>query len=240
MPSKQAIWVIGLALIVSACGSGGGGSPSGATPTTTTESQSGNLKLAKTKADISCTAASKDFLFYVTGDGKFYLCDGSALTEIDLKGKDGQNGKDGADGDDGMDIAAIYNLSSAAGDIETRYSNIYQFFTGGQLIKFSNGLRYFSGTFVGVEEYDDTTVGDPDMDTNSYYYTVSAYTKGAAIALNAEKIARTGSDLERRLFLNYDYAADNVEIWYDTDGDEVPEATDLKVETLGKTLVNLN
>ena len=236
MPSKHAIWVVGLALIVSACGSEGGGSPSGATPTTTTESQSGNLKLAKSKADISCTAASKDFLFYVTADGKFYLCDGSALTEIDLKGKDGQNGKDGDDGANGMDIAQIYNLSSSAGDIETRYSNIYHSFAGGQLIKFSNGLRYFTGIFSAYTEFSDSTMGD----TDSYYYTLSGYTKGTSTSISGEKIARQGSDTTRRLYLYHDYATESVEVWYDTDADEVLETTDLKIETLTKTLVNLN
>lgn len=104
-------------VFASACGSSKAVDNGGAAPSP--PQTSGNLKLAKSKVDITCNETVKNFLFYASADAKFYLCDGSALTEIDLKGKDGANGTDGTNGTDNQVSATLYCSGTTSGSSPT-------------------------------------------------------------------------------------------------------------------------
>lgn len=151
----------------------------------------------------------------------------------------GEDGEDGADGDAGMTISSIYNVSSSTTDFCTRWVNESCVIVSGRLTKFSNGIRLFSALWGHYQYYTDTTLSDPDQDRDYYFYEVSAYVKSGSNYVYIQKVARTGSDTDRWLFLVYDYTADSMEVWYDTTENNILDAGDLKIETLTKTIVNL-
>ena len=236
---KIAAILFAASFVVLGCGGGSGDKLTGGTPTTGAGGPS-NLQLAATKADITCNTAATNFIFYAKSESLFYLCDGTELSSIDLKGKDGAAGTDGAAGATGaagLTIAQMYHLTSAISDICTRYTNITCSFRGGTLIKYVGNLKYIEGGIVNYEEYVQANGTDLDTDTvvaDSFTYTTSglAYSK-------LTEIARTGSDTNRQLWIAYDNSTDSSELWYDLDNDGVLETTDEKIETLARSLVGL-
>ncbi|MCX6127508.1 MAG: hypothetical protein NTX25_00405, partial [Proteobacteria bacterium] len=144
-----------------ACGGGSGGGSG--TPAIAPN----NMKLISSKADIICDANAKNFIFYVSVDTKFYLCDGSALSEIDIKGKDGiagTNGAAGTNGTNGLTISEIWRFHTAtysgAQDVCTESSTSCYLGTI-QLTKFSDGSAFFSA--MGLMSRFDSSAAD------SYY-----------------------------------------------------------------------
>ncbi|RYE45643.1 MAG: hypothetical protein EOP48_22055 [Sphingobacteriales bacterium] len=219
-----------LSLMSFSCGGGGGGSGGGEDAAVTTLS---NMKMAGSKADISCNAAAKDFMFYVSSESTFYLCDGVGLSVIDVKGKDGAAGVAGSAGTAGLTISSMYNLSSTVSDYCTRYTNITCSFRGGRLVKYSNGLVYFSGGLVNQENY--ILANNVDYDTNAYVIDNDGYVSSGLSYSSLLKIARTGSDTLRQLWITYDISTDVAQIRYDTNNNGILDASDDLVDTLTKS-----
>ena len=145
----------------------------------------------------------------------------------------------GADGQAGAGIDKIYNVTSSQTNFCTRWVNEYCTLLSGRLTKFTNGLRLFAGNWFYAIEYADSTLSDPDTDTDSLIFSVDGYVRAIGGSIAIQKVARTGSDLGRWVWLVYTYSSDAMEVWYDTNGNEVLETTDARLEILTKTEVPL-
>ena len=192
----------------------------------------------------SCDGSHEGQLVYVVDVKQFKTCLSGSWQDISITGaagKDGAAGKEGLAGDKGLTIKAFYNLTSTTTDICTRYSNILCYFRGGHLIVYTNGLKYVKGGIVNDETYTITGPGvnANQTDANTVVVDTSNYANAAGQIMTATlaKIARTGADTYKQLWLVLNYDTDAVTLVFDTNGNGTLDASDEVVETLQKTLV---
>ncbi len=157
------------------------------------------------------------------------------------KGDKGDSGDAGGPGAAGLTIESLYNLDDVSVDLCTRYNNVECYFRGGSLIKYSNGLKYFSGSIVDIETFTITGAGvDANQtDTDTVVVDNGTYSNAAGQVISATllPVERIGSDDPKMLWLVLRYDTDTVSLVFDTNDNVILESTDEVVEVLAKTLV---
>jgi len=204
----------------------------------------------------SCDGSHEGQLVYVVDVKQFKTCLGGSWQDISitgaagkdgaagkegLAGKDGAAGKEGLAGDKGLTIKALYDLSSPTTDLCTRWSNIICIFRGGTFIVYTNGLKYADGGISSSETYTITGSGvnANQTDTDTVIADTSIYANAPTQNMTAQlfKIARTGADTNKQLWLVLNYDTDAVTLVFDTNGNGTIDASDEVVETIQKRLI---
>ena len=140
-----------------------------------------------------------------------YACNGSA-------------GADGADGTDAVSVVSNRLISGDNTDYCTYYNNETCFFTGGNLIKYSDGSLFFEASW----RHAFIVYGDINTDHNSVSAMFPAGTESGFILLY-HAVAYGLS--YRSMWIQYTASTDSVELYYDTDDDGIIDDNE-KVKTL--------
>jgi hypothetical protein len=212
---------------------GCGSARDGGTPVATAgDGGSGTHTTAYSMAVLSddelppCAASNNKQLVYVKSTKIFKSCDDGQWTSIDINGKDG------------MTVVSNQLLQPHFVNLCTRYSLIENcFFTGGQIVKYSDGSVLLTGGY-SYELYadDGTAVGEWDRMTSSI--TMLAPPETAIMWQRLDwAVSREGDD-GRSLFMVFDRVNDRVILLYDSDNNAEPDITDEILLTVTKTAIS--
>ncbi|MBN8540781.1 MAG: hypothetical protein J0L82_10380 [Deltaproteobacteria bacterium] len=127
-----------------------------------------------------------------------------------------------------LSVTSNVRLSSSTTDLCIEYVGHSCFFSGGQIVKYSDGSIILLGAFATIY----ANGGDTDTDQNAVTVVLPGSITGGYIKLS-DFVAR-GSGF-RAAFLVYVKASNTAYVVYDTDNDGVAEDTDETLLTLTQT-----
>jgi hypothetical protein len=173
-----------------------------------------------TEAELpTCDETREGHLYYIKGDGSFRSCESSVWTALSIKGEKGDAGTAG------LTAVSSKKIDSTGTDYCTELSGDACYFSGGQIVKFSDGSIFVSANFEGLY----VASGDTDNDQNSFSALVPA---SSAIAWHTlSSFVARGSGY-KSLFIVYVRSTDSLSIWYDSDGNSSLSAGDTQLTTL--------
>jgi hypothetical protein len=209
------------------CGAAGaGGSPTASGGGTGSQTPFYSMTVATDAELPSCASANDKQLVYVKTSGAFKSCDAGQWVTIDIKGKDG------------MTVVSNQLLSPYTTNLCTRYSSIEScFFTGGQIVKYSDGSVLLTGSYAYELFFDDDNGGgDFDRMTSSITMLVPPTVQYFWQKLDWS-VARQDDD-GRPLYMIYDRSNDRVVLVYDANDNAQPDLTDEILHTVVKTAIS--
>jgi hypothetical protein len=220
-----------VSLIVTSCGkpSGSAAAPAAAVAPTTQAAAPSYTMVVATEAELpACAAANAKQLVYVTESTTFKSCEQGAWTAISIKGKDGAAG---------LTITSNTLLNPYNTNICTTYASIEEcYFTGGQLVKFSDNTILLTGTYAYdsfVPAASNGNSDDYDRLANSISLMIPPSVTAAYQRLDWS-VSRGSVNL-KGLYLVYYRATDVAKIIFDTNANGTPDTGDEVVHTVVKS-----
>lgn len=201
----RGIFLFILAGCLAACSGGGGGSSGGSSPSTPTNGWT-TYSVETASSLPTCGGEIVGRLYYVEDSQIFRVCKSTGWQTIAL----------------GNTTISNRLISNTATDYCTQYTGEACVFNGGQIVKYADGSVLILGGWTFLY-----SVSSPDNDTDHAISTISVLYP-PEITVGYQKLSplvARGSGY-KSAFLVYTRSPESIKVIYDTDGDNVPEATD--------------
>jgi hypothetical protein len=198
------------ALVMTACGSDSSSKEN--SQSKKSDNRNARSFYVQSEADLpACNSSAKALLAYVADTAEFKHCDGS--TWLGIK----QN--------KGVSFSSNRLIVGSETNICDKYSNEVCFFTGGQIVKFSDGTVFLLGSSVYALDPSSDAADNTDTNTTAVSLIIPPSVDASYERLEWG-VSREGSESDENLYLVYQRSPEKVLVVFDTNGDGEPDASD--------------